>query len=129
MNVKISDTYSISMVVTKEMVAYYASVSGDHNPIHLRKEAAISAGFQREIVHGMLTMGISTKMFQPYIEEGYLIVAHSTRFKAPLLVDGELTLESKVENVRNETIELRIVGYASNLEVIVGKAKLMKNGL
>ena len=34
----------------------YAAASGDHEPLHLDTEVARAAGFERPIVHGMLTM-------------------------------------------------------------------------
>jgi acyl dehydratase len=44
---------------TREQIAAYAEVSGDHNPIHLDDEFARSVGLPGVIAHGMLQMGIA----------------------------------------------------------------------
>ena len=43
---------------TREQIAEYAEVSGDHNPIHLDDEFARSVGLPGLIAHGMLQMGL-----------------------------------------------------------------------
>ena len=43
---------------TREHIAEYAEVSGDHNPIHLDDEFARSVGLPGLIAHGMLQMGL-----------------------------------------------------------------------
>ncbi|MFJ3962852.1 MaoC family dehydratase [Streptomyces sp. NPDC090036] len=45
--------------ITRELVAGYAAVSGDRNPIHLSEEAARGAGFDDVIAHGMLTFALA----------------------------------------------------------------------
>lgn len=37
-------------------IALYAAASGDRNPLHLETDVAIAAGFDRPLLHGMLTM-------------------------------------------------------------------------
>ena len=48
-----------TVTFTKEQIAAYAEVSGDHNPIHLDDEFARSVGLPGVIAHGMLQMGIA----------------------------------------------------------------------
>lgn len=43
-------------------LALYAAASGDHNALHLDVEAAKSAGFDRPVVHGMLTMAVCARL-------------------------------------------------------------------
>ena len=47
-----------SVTFTKEQIAAYAEVSGDHNPIHLDDEFARTVGLPGIIAHGMLQMGL-----------------------------------------------------------------------
>ena len=49
--------------VTAVDLALFAAASGDHNPLHLDAEAARDAGFDRPIVHGMLTMACAARAF------------------------------------------------------------------
>jgi acyl dehydratase len=44
-------------------LALFAAASGDHNPLHLDAETARRAGFDRPVVHGMLTMAYAARLF------------------------------------------------------------------
>jgi acyl dehydratase len=48
--------------VTAVDLALYAAASGDHNPLHLDMAVANAAGFEKPIVHGMLTMAYAGRM-------------------------------------------------------------------
>ncbi|WP_051338499.1 MaoC/PaaZ C-terminal domain-containing protein [Streptomyces flavidovirens] len=48
-----------SFTVTRALVQQYATLSGDHNPIHLSERAARAAGFPDTIAHGMLTFALA----------------------------------------------------------------------
>ncbi len=43
---------------TVDQIAAYAEASGDHNPIHLDGDFALSVGLPGVIAHGMLQMGL-----------------------------------------------------------------------
>ncbi|MDB5871655.1 MAG: uncharacterized protein JWQ07_1097 [Ramlibacter sp.] len=49
--------------VTAVDLSLFAASSGDHNPMHLDVDAARAAGFDRPVVHGMLTMAYVGRMF------------------------------------------------------------------
>ena len=44
-------------------LALFAAASGDHNPLHRDVEPARRAGFDRPVVHGMLTMAYAARLF------------------------------------------------------------------
>jgi acyl dehydratase len=48
--------------VTALDLALYAASSSDHNPLHLDDEIASAAGFERPVVHGMLTMAFAARL-------------------------------------------------------------------
>lgn len=48
--------------VTAIDLALFAAASGDHNPLHLDVEVARAAGFDRPVVHGMLTMAYAARL-------------------------------------------------------------------
>lgn len=51
-------------------LALFAAASGDHNPLHLDVDAARAAGFDRPLVHGMLTMAYAARMFTSVLGAG-----------------------------------------------------------
>jgi acyl dehydratase len=44
-------------------LALFAAASGDHNPLHLDADVARAAGFDKPLVHGMLTMALAGRLF------------------------------------------------------------------
>lgn len=68
----------------------YGAVSGDLNPIHMNRFAAMAFGFQRAIAHGMCTKARALAALLPAraIDSGEA----SIEFKTPLFLPGKATL-------------------------------------
>ena len=54
-DIQVGETAVIEQVITEQMVARFAELSGDFSPIHMNQEAAIARGFQGRVVHGFLS--------------------------------------------------------------------------
>ncbi|MGA5700055.1 MaoC/PaaZ C-terminal domain-containing protein [Peterkaempfera bronchialis] len=74
-----------SYEVARELVAEYAAVSGDHNPIHLSREAARAAGLDDVIAHGMLTFALAGRHVADRVGQER-IAELQLRFNRPLHV-------------------------------------------
>ncbi|CAN7747684.1 MaoC family dehydratase [Variovorax sp. LjRoot84] len=48
--------------ITAVDLTLYAAASSDHNPLHLDEDTARAAGFDRPVVHGMLTMAMAARL-------------------------------------------------------------------
>ena len=60
-------------------LALYAAASGDHNPLHLDELVAKEVGFEKPVVHGMLSMAFLGRLLTD--EFGVRALAHlHTRF-------------------------------------------------
>jgi acyl dehydratase len=60
---EIGDSYvSQGRTITEAEVATFAGLSGDFNPLHTNAEFAKTTSFGERIVHGMLTVAMSTGM-------------------------------------------------------------------
>ncbi len=60
---EIGETYvSQARTITEADVATFAGLSGDFNPLHTNAEFAKKSPFGERIVHGMLTVAMSTGM-------------------------------------------------------------------
>jgi hypothetical protein len=62
--------------VTAVDLALFAAASGDHNPLHLDAEVARAAGFERPVVHGMLTMAYAGRLVTRHFGPGSLARLH-----------------------------------------------------
>ncbi|SDH50446.1 MaoC/PaaZ C-terminal domain-containing protein [Alteribacillus bidgolensis] len=81
----------------------YAGASGDFNPIHTIDEEAEKAGLPGIIAHGMWTMGNISKLFTPYMEQGF-IQSFSTRFTGMVFLDDVLTLTAELTEKKEEKL-------------------------
>ncbi|QSE86723.1 MaoC/PaaZ C-terminal domain-containing protein [Rhodococcus koreensis] len=48
--------------ITRSMLALYAGVSGDHDPVHIDIDFAQAAGHEDVFAHGMLTFGVLARV-------------------------------------------------------------------
>ncbi|WP_099302460.1 MaoC/PaaZ C-terminal domain-containing protein [Bacillus sp. Marseille-P3800] len=93
--------------VTREDLIAYANASGDHNPIHQDDQEALNAGLPGIIAHGMWTMGNLTKLFTPYVEEGFMEEIQ-IRFRGMVFLGDVVTLEARADEVSDETVRFSV---------------------
>jgi acyl dehydratase len=80
---KISHTYR------RDDLVNYANASGDHNRIHLEEEFAKSVGLPNVIAHGMLTMGIVSRVVTNWVKDLNAIKSFTVKFSAPVVVPND----------------------------------------
>jgi acyl dehydratase len=68
-------------------LALFAAASGDHNPLHLDADVARAAGFERPVVHGMLTMAYAARLFAQAFGAGRVLSLQTRFVGAALLGD------------------------------------------
>ena len=72
---KVGDTHSEVVVenLSRTQIVMYAGVSGDYNPLHTDEVYTTqAAGYPSVFAHGMLTMGLTSKMLTNYVGDGRL---------------------------------------------------------
>lgn len=82
--------------VSKEKVAAFAEISGDHNPIHLDETYAATTPFGGCIAHGIFTAGfvsaaIATRLPGP----GAIYISQNLSFRAPVMIGA--VVETSIE--------------------------------
>jgi acyl dehydratase len=93
--------------VTRLDLIKYAGASGDYNPIHTIDDQARKAGLPGIIAHGMLTMGRMSKLFTPFLEEGYM-QEFSTRFSGMVFLDDVVTLRAGIVEKEAECLLFQV---------------------
>lgn len=78
----------------------YAGASGDFNPIHTIDKEAEKAGLPGIIAHGMFTMGNLSKLFTPFVEEGF-VQKYLVRFGNMVFLGDVVTLHAQLKE-KNE---------------------------
>lgn len=104
--------------VTRLDLIKYAGASGDFNPIHTIDADAEKAGLPGIIAQGMWTMGNLSKLFTPFLEEGF-IRNYTIRFSGMVFLDDVLTLKAELKESENQIQIFRVLAENHN-----GKAVL-----
>lgn len=110
--------------VTAIDLALFAAASGDHNPLHLDVEVARTAGFDRPVVHGMLTMAYVARLFTQQFGVGRLR-ALQTRFIGVAKLGDTLKLSASLVTVKDGVghYELR-ARTATGTDLVSGTARV-----
>ena len=81
--------------VSRHTLALYCGASGDHNPIHVDLDYAISVGLDDVIAHGMLSAGYLARMLTDWIPQS-AIKSINNRFTAMTHIGDSVTCTAKV---------------------------------
>ena len=82
--------------ITPGEIRHYASVGGDHNPIHQDEAVATAVGLPGVIAHGMYTMALAARAVADWFPE-HEVVSLGCKFTAPVVVPAEGGVEVLVE--------------------------------
>ncbi|WP_216870666.1 MaoC family dehydratase [Modestobacter excelsi] len=115
-------------VITREVIAEFAQASGDHNPIHLDRDAAVAAGHDDVIVHGMYVMALVGNHLRRVVDPS-LIRAFTVRFAAVTSVNSSLdvtiTVADRSVGEPEDVVELAVDATRDDgTRVVVGTARV-----
>jgi len=106
-------------------LALFAAAAGDHNPLHLDPDVASAAGFERPVVHGMLTMAYVGRLLTRQFGPG-CVRALRTKFTGVALRGDRLVLRASLNGVEDGIGHYSIVALTwSGAEVVAGEAKVV----
>ena len=105
-------------------LALFAAASGDHNPLHLDADVARAAGFDRPVVHGMLTMACVARLFTREFGAG-CIRSLETRFTGAAMRGDALQISASLVGVEDRLAryDLRACTTAG-VELVAGHASI-----
>lgn len=101
---KVGDTYEEQVVdnLSRTQIVQYAGASGDYNPIHSDEVYTTKvAEYPSVFAHGMLSMGMTSKMLTNYVGDGRL-TKFGVRFTRQVWPGDSLTSKATVEALREE---------------------------
>jgi 3-hydroxybutyryl-CoA dehydratase len=111
--------------VTEADVVSFATVSGDHNPVHLDEEFARTTRFKGRIVHGMLSAGfISTAIASRLPGPGTIYLTQNLAFRAPVRIGDRVEARVTVTDIIRDKarVALKTVCTVGDVVVIDGEA-------
>jgi acyl dehydratase len=126
---KVGDTHSERVVenLSRTQIVQYAGASGDYNPLHTDEIYTTQiAGYPTVFAHGMLTMGLTSKMLTNYVGPGRL-TKFGVRFTNQVWPGDTLDAMATVEAIRDEggqkLVDLKLsTTNQDGKEVVTGSA-------
>ncbi|MET0183763.1 MAG: MaoC family dehydratase [Caulobacterales bacterium] len=90
--------------VTEDVIAQFANVSGDRNPVHLDAAYAATTAFKERIAHGMLSAAyISAVLGMDLPGPGAIYVSQSLNFLRPVKIGAQVTARVEVKALDEKT--------------------------
>ena len=81
-----------SRVFTEADVKAFASLSEDDNPLHLDEEYAAGTSFKKPVVHGVLLLGMFSRIFgNVYPGRGSIYLSQTADFLRPAYLNQRIT--------------------------------------
>ena len=129
MNFSVGDSAEITKTIEQADIDAFASVSGDHNPVHVDEEFAKTTRFGKRIAHGMLTASlISSVLANKLPGEGSVYLGQTLQFVAPVFPGDQVTARVTVKDIREDKPILKLETICVNQRdeiVIRGEATVL----
>lgn len=111
---------SLDRTFTADDVAAFARLSGDDNPIHLDGAAARTAGFEREVVHGVLVVSLISRLLGTVLPgPGTILLGQELRYRRPVHVGDRLRASVEVLTVREDKPDITLRTWVESDEIVV----------
>ncbi|MFZ4596354.1 MAG: SDR family oxidoreductase [Verrucomicrobiaceae bacterium] len=128
------DRFKVGMVFHEDvclspaLVESFAAFSGDRNPLHLVKEAAVSYGFARPVAHGAIQSAVVSRLIGMKVPgPGAVWMNQSMEWLRPAFVGETLRIEAEIETL-SEGAEVMVLALRATNEqgerVMQGSAKV-----
>jgi acyl dehydratase len=130
-DLEVGDSYRATHFISEQDVRAFAQITGDDNPIHVDEEFARQTQFGHRIVHGVLLLGIVSKVLgRDYPGHGSIAISVTSRFLRPVPVNSEITIEYKVTEklAKHKHIKGRICVYHDGKRALVGETIVIPPG-
>ena len=108
----LGQTATQTIHITSEMIAGFADVTGDHNPLHT-DPAYAEPRFGGVIAHGVLLVGFFSAILASQLPgPGSVARSLNVRFKAPARPDDDVCIEVKVVKLVPRIRKVELEGRA-----------------
>lgn len=133
--IKVGDTHKerVAENLSRTQIVMYAGASGDYNPLHSDEPYTTTiAGYPSVFAHGMLTMGLTSKMVTNYVGDGRL-TKFGVRFTNQVWPGDTLDSTATVTAIKDENgqklVELEVAtANQDGKEVVRGYAEARIDG-
>ena len=125
--IKVGMNVSYSQTITDIDVKSFASISGDHNPIHLDDDYASKSPYKKRITHGLISASFFSALFGTKLPgPGCVYVQQTLNFKRPVYLGDTVTAIASVTSIDSDKrrVFFDTTCKVKNKVVIYGSAEL-----
>jgi acyl dehydratase len=91
-------TFSFS--ISSDMMAAFGLISGDHHPLHINDDYAVSHGFERRVVYGGLLVAQVSRLIGAELPVKHCVWTRlQIEFREPLYIDQRAEMTASIVNV------------------------------
>jgi acyl dehydratase len=102
-DLRIGDHVEETRVVSQEMIALYAQLSGDDNPLHLDAEYAARGPFGRPVAHGPIALALAAGILGTRLPgPGSIAITNYIRYRRPIVAGDAITTRIEVVAIDRE---------------------------
>ena len=126
-DIAVGDSASFERTITQEDIETFATLSGDHNPLHVDAAYAATTPFKKPLVHGMLVGSLCSTLVGMYLPgKRCLYLEQTLQFKKPVYAGDALTVTGTVTHKSDVTrvLTISISINKSGEETVAGTAKV-----
>jgi 3-hydroxybutyryl-CoA dehydratase len=124
--IAVGATASHSATIDAEMIAAYAAMTGDHNPIHEDTDYAERTRFSRPVAHGLLVGGFIQTALTKIVAPGGVSTKYELDLLAPAFVGATVTARATCTDLnlvsRRATFTTTVLDDETRTQLINGTA-------
>jgi 3-hydroxybutyryl-CoA dehydratase len=119
-DIRVGSRATLEHTFTLQQVSDFARLSGDTNPIHVDPEAARRAGFDREVVHGVLVVGLISRLLGTQLPgPGTILLEQRLRYARPVYPGQPLLASVEVTIAREDKPVFGLRTWIETTEVVL----------
>ena len=115
----VGDVFTAVREVDPFRSVYYASASGDFNPIHIDPRVARAAGFQGVILQGMCTYAWAAEACVAYLGDPARLRRLRVRFSRPVQAGDVITIRGRCAAIDGEALRLELAATNQRSEDVL----------
>ena len=120
---------SFKIFISEDMLADFAKLSGDDNPLHMNEEYASSTSFKKRVCSGMFLSSFFSRLVGMYLPGKHALhISQSLNFVNPCFIGETVTVGGKVIDKSTATKIIKLettITNESGKRIIDGKAQVI----
>ncbi|MDC3240693.1 MaoC family dehydratase [Gammaproteobacteria bacterium] len=118
-DVSIGDVYTFKHIFSHQDLKNFSKLTGDENPLHLNQKFAVNSGFKSNVVYGMLSASLFSRLIGMHCPgKNALYISQTIDFRNPIYPNQELKISGTILNKYDKFRMIKLKTEILNRETI-----------